>query len=224
MKVINLFGGPNSGKSTTAAELFAEMKKAGMAVELVTEYAKDMVWEQRHNILGEQQYIFAKQQRRLTRLRGQVEWAITDSPLLFCAVYAHGDEPQSFFTNVVESFHQFENINIFFPRNPKFVFHREGRTQAESELEGLDAEIIHILPPQTKWLDVKTGDYAGQIIRHLELPVVRDIDVMQLALEAAIQGQTQSDDPVALQENLNRLLAAAQADYRRIKGITNHAD
>jgi len=39
-KVINLFAGPGAGKSTTAAGLFAEMKRANVDVELVTEYVK----------------------------------------------------------------------------------------------------------------------------------------------------------------------------------------
>lgn len=54
MKVINLFGGPGSGKSTLAAGLFERMKIQGLSVELVTEYAKDMVWERRGNILDDQ--------------------------------------------------------------------------------------------------------------------------------------------------------------------------
>jgi adenylate kinase family enzyme len=65
MKVINLFGGPGSGKSTLAAGLFERMKIQGLSVELVTEYAKDMVWERRGNILDDQLYILAKQHRRL---------------------------------------------------------------------------------------------------------------------------------------------------------------
>ena len=82
MKVINLFGGPGVGKSTAAAGLFYEMKKRQLSVELVTEYAKDMVWENRQNILDDQIYIFAKQQRRIARLRDHhIDWVITDSPI-----------------------------------------------------------------------------------------------------------------------------------------------
>jgi adenylate kinase family enzyme len=40
-KYINIFGGPGAGKSTTAAALFAEMKRRGMNVELATEVAED---------------------------------------------------------------------------------------------------------------------------------------------------------------------------------------
>ena len=39
--VINLIGGPCSGKSTIAAELFARLKKMGVHCELVSEYIKD---------------------------------------------------------------------------------------------------------------------------------------------------------------------------------------
>lgn len=58
---VNLFGGPGAGKSTTAASLFAEMKKLGKNVELVTEVAKDFVWEERQKTLEIQPYITVKQ-------------------------------------------------------------------------------------------------------------------------------------------------------------------
>jgi hypothetical protein len=45
MKVINLWAGPGAGKSTTAAGLFL-MKLTGRRVELVTEYAKEVVYDQ----------------------------------------------------------------------------------------------------------------------------------------------------------------------------------
>jgi len=45
MKVINLFGGPGCGKSTAAAGLFHLMKSNHMSVELVNEFAKEIVWE-----------------------------------------------------------------------------------------------------------------------------------------------------------------------------------
>lgn len=54
---VNIFGGPGVGKSTTAADLFVAMKKAGYNVELVTEVAKDFVWEDRSTTLTIQPYI-----------------------------------------------------------------------------------------------------------------------------------------------------------------------
>lgn len=43
--VVNLIGSPGTGKSTIASELFAKMKWEGFDVELVSEYAKELVWE-----------------------------------------------------------------------------------------------------------------------------------------------------------------------------------
>ena len=37
---INFLGGPSSGKSTTAAWLFAQLKDRQASIELVTEYVK----------------------------------------------------------------------------------------------------------------------------------------------------------------------------------------
>lgn len=45
MLVINLFGGPSTGKSTTAAEIFVYLKKKKINCEYITEYAKDKTWE-----------------------------------------------------------------------------------------------------------------------------------------------------------------------------------
>ena len=52
LTVINFFGGPGCGKSTTAAELFAKMKKANYKVELVHEVAKDFIWEEAQHLFG----------------------------------------------------------------------------------------------------------------------------------------------------------------------------
>ena len=41
--VVNLIGGPGSGKSTTAAGLFYNLKKLGINCEMALEYAKDKV-------------------------------------------------------------------------------------------------------------------------------------------------------------------------------------
>ena len=43
-RVINLLGAPGAGKSTAAAGLFYRMKKEFLSVELVTEYAKDLIY------------------------------------------------------------------------------------------------------------------------------------------------------------------------------------
>ena len=44
-KIINLYGGPGVGKSTTAAGLFYKMKIAGYSCELAYEWIKLKVYE-----------------------------------------------------------------------------------------------------------------------------------------------------------------------------------
>lgn len=46
MIVVNLFGVPSAGKSSGAAYIFSKLKMEGINAELVTEFAKDKVWEE----------------------------------------------------------------------------------------------------------------------------------------------------------------------------------
>ena len=62
--VINLFGAPGAGKSTGAAYIFALLKIAGIEAELVTEFAKDKVWEGNTAVFETQAYSFGKQSYR----------------------------------------------------------------------------------------------------------------------------------------------------------------
>ena len=57
---VSLFGPPGAGKSTLAAYVFAKLKMMGVNCELVTEFAKDKVWEKNNEALSNQIYIFAK--------------------------------------------------------------------------------------------------------------------------------------------------------------------
>ena len=86
--VINLFGGPGCGKSTTMARLFADLKTRGYNVEMVSEFAKDLVYEQRQETMKDELYIFAKQHHRLFRVIDKVDIVITDRPILLTNIYA----------------------------------------------------------------------------------------------------------------------------------------
>ncbi len=142
MKVINFFGGPGSGKSTAAAGLFYTMKKEKYNVELVTEFAKDLVYEENHKALSEQNYVFANQEYRLSKLKDKVDYVITDSPLILSLIYVK-DYPHSFHTFCVDMFDTYQNTNIVIKRNHDYV--DIGRMQTETEAKELDRDILHYL-------------------------------------------------------------------------------
>ncbi len=87
-KVICLYGGPGTGKSTNAARLFTYLKDQGREVELVNEYVKQWAWEGRQPKTLDQFYIFAKQAQKEYSLFGKVDFLVTDCPIPVCSFYA----------------------------------------------------------------------------------------------------------------------------------------
>lgn len=147
MKLINLFGGPGSGKSTTAAGLFYHMKLQHMNVELITEYAKELVYAGTLPVLKQyQEYIFAEQNRRQQILEGHVDWAITDSPLLLSLFYGVGLNRfnEEAFVNVVsDTFRMYDNVCFFLDRPVQFS--GVGRDRNLEESIQIDNALIKIL-------------------------------------------------------------------------------
>lgn len=143
MKVINVIAGPGAGKSTLASALYHEAKRRGWNVELVTEVAKDLIWEGRTTALGNQAYVFGRQIQRLHRLDGHVDYVITDSPILLSAIYAPADYPKEWETVVVELWKRYNNIVAFLERGP--WFDNRGRVHNLQESLEIDQRIAVFL-------------------------------------------------------------------------------
>lgn len=87
-RIICLYGGPSSGKSTTCAGLFYKLKLAGYECEMNREYIKEWVWEGRHPSPGDQSYFFAKMARKeRIYMANKLDFIISDSPLILCHYY-----------------------------------------------------------------------------------------------------------------------------------------
>ncbi|TFG97417.1 hypothetical protein E4H12_08670 [Candidatus Thorarchaeota archaeon] len=143
LTVINFFGGPGCGKSTTAAELFARMKKGGYKVELIHEVAKDLIWEEAHHIFGEQDYIFALQHRLIRRLtRHDIDYAVVDCSILLGLFYYPWDFPPSFKQFVEDVFDSYDNINIFLDRSPDIEYVQAGRNETPEQALAKDNEML----------------------------------------------------------------------------------
>ena len=143
-KVINLFGGPGLGKSTTAFGLFYFMKSRGIEVEAVTEYAKEIVWDKNQTKMEDQLYITAKQNRRCWRLQNQVEWIVSDSPLLLGIHYAPPEYFPHFYKKFLfELWEHYENVNFLIERT--VPYDEKGRNQDEAEAKIIDKNIVEML-------------------------------------------------------------------------------
>lgn len=149
MKVINLFSGPGTGKSTTAAGLFYSMKSAGYRVELITEFAKDLVYQESFFRLGDQLMIFARQNHKLWVLKGKVDYVIVDSPLLLSNHYYTQNDcynEELFKSLVLDTFSNYDNLNIYLQRNTEnHPYQQYGRLQTLTEAVAIDSSIQQIL-------------------------------------------------------------------------------
>lgn len=133
-KVINLYGGPGTGKSTTAAGLFCLMKNLGINVEIAREFAKDLVWENSTDTLKDQLFVTATQHHRIFTLKDKVDFIITDSPILLGKVYG---KEHHYLINSLYS--RYDNIDVFLKRVKPY--NTSGRLQSEEKAKQLDSEI-----------------------------------------------------------------------------------
>ena len=138
MYVINLFGAPCSGKSTLAAKLFYTLKEADLSTEYVYEYAKEIIYESRNDILSNDQlYIFAKQHRKLNRLINNTDYAICDSPLLLSNIYFNKNSNiyswELFELFVLDTFSKYNNLNFLLNCPDKKYYNNVGRNKLYNE-------------------------------------------------------------------------------------------
>lgn len=145
--LVNLFAGPGTGKSTNMALSFGKLKTQGVSAEMIPEYAKDLVWEERHTALRFQPYLAAKQIYRTHRVLGKVPVAITDSPILLSLVYddsLRGGKLEEF---LLETFRSWNTFNIHLIRNNEaHPFVSTGRTQKDvKEAQEVDDKIEALL-------------------------------------------------------------------------------
>lgn len=148
--LINFFGGPGIGKSTQAADLFTMMKKNNLDVELTFEFPKLLAWDKNIEALKDQFFVTANQHRNISRLYGQVDYIIIDSPILLGTIYKkkydinneysdnfYGEEFDNF---IISLFKKYNSLNIFLEREEK-SFNQLGRIQSYDESIIIDEEI-----------------------------------------------------------------------------------
>lgn len=151
LQVINLWGGPGAGKSTTAAGLFNLLKQVpGLRVELVTEFAKDLTYERNLVGLQNQLYILGHQDHRLRRLEGKVDFVITDSPLPLGIAYLTPEyQEMDLDETILDAYARYTNYDFLLRRKKPYATY--GRNQTEHEALTIDADLMHIFRRATGW-------------------------------------------------------------------------
>lgn len=160
MLVINLFGTPGAGKSTGAAYVFSQLKMQGINAELITEFAKDKVWENNEEVFKNQAYLFGKQSYKISRCKDKVECIITDSPLPL-SIFYNNDEilGEDFNRTVMNVFNSYNNLNYLLIRTK--LYNPAGRHQTEEESDKLKAPMISLLNNRNIPYVEITGDIDG---------------------------------------------------------------
>ena len=213
--VINGYGGPGAGKSTACLEITAALKKEGYNAEYVQEYAKELVYEKDMEMLDgspEHQYEILKEQtRRMDRLYDQVDFIVTDSPVMLNTIYNKQLTPE--YESLVNEL-QGEYINYsFFMERDASNFEEEGRIHNLTESIEKDNEIKDMLQKNAIKYKTYNHENVNEIVNDAidfyekinegksnEKEVVRDAENIQLTgaeaarFRMAMKGQERALD------------------------------
>lgn len=173
--VINIAGGPGTGKTTIAAELFSKLKEKGYEVENVSEFAKELVWEGRSEAFDDRLYMHGEQNHRLMQMNGKLDFIITDSPLFLTSVYNNyylkNKFPASYNkminTVTLETFKLYNNKVYLLQRgtNYKIIGRRENKKEA---LQIDEALIMYLKKNKIKFMSLSISDACEKIISDLK--------------------------------------------------------
>jgi len=142
-EIVNLFGGPCTGKSTVAAGVFFELKKKRIQCELVPEVAKGLTWENRRQALSNQIYIAGKQIQLVERCAEYVDVIVMDTSILLGAIYQPAHYPSSFTDALIDLYSLMHNASFYLERC--FPYDSVGRNQTEQEAAAIDPQVLHWL-------------------------------------------------------------------------------
>ncbi len=164
-KVINLFGGPGSGKSTVALGVTYHLKAQERNVELVREYVKKWAWEGILPNKLDQLYITGKQSKAEHMVYGKVDVVVTDCPLLMGVFYDRKYNNLNTVSGAVDQFldttSDVKRINFFVQRAKKYI--KEGRFCSEESAIETDAELMNFLRERGEAVIQLSGTIPEQV-------------------------------------------------------------
>ena len=165
-KVINIYGASSTGKSTTAAMLYAYFKNKCVESEICKESVKAWAFEGRPITSMDQYYIAGKEIFHVERLINKVEVVICDCPIMQGIYYLHkmredlnfdslGPMDPMVFDFIIEA----EKLGVKFydflvERNQPFQPVGRYQTESESKQDQVDIKRFLWQPARAKYLNL----------------------------------------------------------------------
>jgi len=167
--VVNFFAGPAAGKTTCAWEVAAELKKRNIVTEYVPEYAKELVWDNRRDMLdgsyANQRLVLEEQARRVDRLIGKVDVVVTDSPVLLQPAYCK-ENIAEFEQEALQIFSSRNNFNLFINRGNHFE--QAGRVHTLDESRKVDEEVKDILSRNSIYYGTYSHSTIDVVVQNIQ--------------------------------------------------------
>lgn len=170
--VINAFAGPSAGKTTSAHIIVAELKKRGYATEFVPEVAKEMVWDEKFDLLdgsveGEKT-IYDEKKRRIDRLISKVDFIVTDSPTIQSVCFldenkVSTEQREKFAKSALEDWKNYNTFNYFVERDLN-KYEKEGRIHTLKESVAIDNNIKDFLNENGIYFDLYHHNTEKEIV------------------------------------------------------------
>lgn len=161
--VVNLIGGPCSGKSTIAAELFARLKKMGIHCELVSEYIKERIYEENKTMPVNQIAIFGMEHYAISNKIGKVDVIVHDGSFINNIIYKNEDNSE-FDELIIAEYNKFNNLDFFIKRG-NIEFETYGRIHNLKQSKELDNIIKETYKKYNlTFIEVEARDAVDKII------------------------------------------------------------
>ena len=171
---VNLFAGAGAGKSTCATGVFTLLKHHNINAEYVSEYAKDLVWEERLHIQRNDLDIFTEQAKRQFRLNGKVDVMITDSPILLSSVYQETLD-ELFHAMVMREFKKYNNLNFYIKRIKPYL--KIGRQESFNGAKIIDNKVQSFLKREQIQYEERLGN--NETVNHVTGLVLKQLGKKQ---------------------------------------------
>lgn len=190
--VVNMFGAPGCGKSTTAAGLFYKLKLLGYEPELVREYVKRWAYKDIKVGKYDQPYLFGKQSNYETELYHKCPVVVTDSPMIMASFYNwHYNQDDSLLAPSRSLMEKAEEngvtyMNFYLYRTFDYV--QNSRYETEEEAKKVDVGMYHYFDERniafTQRIKGVAEDRVDEILAHVVKKLQELKGPRQQAIEA----------------------------------------